>query len=129
MSLCTALLCLQASTAPVSPPAPAPVTPATLEAVQVTASRRPEPAFLVPGSVSVKDLQTATDRPGINVSEVLHGIPGVLARERQNQAQDLQISIRGFGARSTFGIRGVRLYLDGVPASMPDGQGQVSTAG
>ena len=53
-------------------------------------------------------------------------MPGLLARDRQNQAQDLQLSVRGFGARSTFGVRGVRLYLDGVPATMPDGQGQLS---
>ncbi len=52
--------------------------------------------------------------------------PGVLARDRQNYAQDEQISIRGFGARATFGVRGVRLYTDGIPATMPDGQGQVS---
>ena len=49
-----------------------------------------------------------------------------MARDRQNYAQDVQISIRGFGARATFGVRGVRLYADGIPATMPDGQGQVS---
>src|SRR3546814_16348442 len=49
-----------------------------------------------------------------------------LVRSRQNQAQGLQVSIRGFGARASFGIRGVRLYSDGIPATMPDGQGQVS---
>ncbi len=53
----------------------------------------------------------------------------MLARDRDNYAQDEQISIRGFGARSTFGVRGVRLYTDGIPATMPDGQGQVSNFG
>ena len=53
-------------------------------------------------------------------------MPGVAARDRQNYAQDLQLSIRGFGARSTFGVRGVRIYVDGIPATMPDGQGQLS---
>ena len=53
-------------------------------------------------------------------------MPGLLARDRQNYAQDVQISVRGFGARSTFGIRGVRLYVDGIPATLPDGQGQIS---
>ena len=67
-----------------------------------------------------------TDTLGVNPSEFLDGVPGVLARDRQNYAQDEQISIRGFGARSTFGVRGVRLYTDGIPATMPDGQGQVS---
>jgi len=60
------------------------------------------------------------------VSEFLGRIPGVIARDRQNQAQDLQLSIRGCGARATFGVRGVRIYSDGIPATMPDGQGQVS---
>jgi iron complex outermembrane receptor protein len=50
----------------------------------------------------------------------------VVALNRQNYAQDLQISVRGFGARSTFGVRGIRLYSDGIPATAPDGQGQVS---
>ncbi|MBN8728268.1 MAG: TonB-dependent receptor [Xanthomonadales bacterium] len=66
------------------------------------------------------------DTPAINPSEYLSTIPGVSASDRQNYAQDEQISIRGFGARSTFGVRGVRLYTDGIPATMPDGQGQVS---
>ncbi len=53
-------------------------------------------------------------------------VPGVVANNRQNYAQDLQISIRGFGSRSTFGVRGIRLYADGIPLTMPDGQGQAS---
>jgi len=53
-------------------------------------------------------------------------VPGLVANLRNNYAQDLQISSRGFGARATFGIRGLRLYTDGIPATMPDGQGQVS---
>src|SRR5690606_2930989 len=61
-----------------------------------------------------------------DVSEVLRGIPGLLARDRQNLAQDTQLSIRGFGARATFGVRGLRLYADGIPAAMPDRQGQLS---
>jgi iron complex outermembrane receptor protein len=53
-------------------------------------------------------------------------VPGIVAQNRQNYAQDLQISSRGFGARSTFGVRGLRLFVDGIPATMPDGQGQTS---
>jgi iron complex outermembrane recepter protein len=68
----------------------------------------------------------AAGRPEINLSESLGLVPGVMARDRQNHAQDLQLSLRGFGARSTFGVRGVRLYVDGIPATMPDGQGQLS---
>lgn len=51
---------------------------------------------------------------------------GLQVQNRQNYAQDLQLSIRGFGSRSTYGIRGIRLYVDGIPATMPDGQGQTS---
>ena len=65
-------------------------------------------------------------RPEVNLSESLGRVPGIVAQNRQNYAQDLQISSRGFGARSAFGIRGLRLLVDGIPASMPDGQGQVS---
>ncbi|MGN5477428.1 TonB-dependent receptor plug domain-containing protein [Cupriavidus basilensis] len=54
--------------------------------------------------------------------------PGAAVRDRQNYSQDLQLSVRGFGTRSTFGVRGVRLYVDGIPATMPDGQGQAATA-
>jgi len=61
---------------------------------------------------------------GANLSESLQRVPGILALNRQNYAQDLQISSRGFGARAAFGVRGVRLVQDGIPLTMPDGQGQ-----
>ena len=60
----------------------------------------------------------------MNLTEVVKGIPSLQINNRENYAQDLQISMRGFGARSTFGVRGIRLYVDGIPATMPDGQGQ-----
>ncbi|MFH1043535.1 MAG: TonB-dependent receptor, partial [Pseudomonadota bacterium] len=63
-------------------------------------------------------------RPKVNLSESLGGVPGLSLQNRLNYAQDLQLSIRGFGARSAFGIRGVKLYADGIPATMPDGQSQ-----
>jgi iron complex outermembrane recepter protein len=104
------------------PPAP----PA--QTVTVTATRIATPPFDVPASIDLVMLSPDTDaRPGINISETLGGVPGLFARDRQNFAQDVQISVRGFGARSTFGIRGVRLYIDGIPATMPDGQGQISS--
>lgn len=64
--------------------------------------------------------------PMINLSEALARVPGLVVNNRSNYAQDLQISSRGFGARAGFGVRGLRLYTDGIPASGPDGQGQVS---
>ena len=62
----------------------------------------------------------------VNLSEALGRVPGLVVANRSNYAQDLQISSRGFGARAGFGVRGIRLLADGIPASGPDGQGQVS---
>ncbi len=95
-----------------------------LESVTVTATRVERPAFDVPAAIGHAEVRR--DTIGVNLAESLAGMPGLLARDRQNYAQDTQISVRGFGARSTFGIRGVRIYVDGVPATLPDGQGQVS---
>ncbi len=99
----------------------------TLDRITVQASRlEAVEAFDTPASIDRIDLRAARDGHGVNVSESLSGVPGLLARDRQNYAQDTQLSIRGFGARATFGVRGVRLYADGIPATMPDGQGQLS---
>ncbi|HVE54712.1 MAG TPA: TonB-dependent receptor [Ramlibacter sp.] len=84
-------------------------------------------AFDTPASVDV--VPGATVRNGqlqVNLSESLARVPGVVALNRQNYAQDLQVSVRGYGARSTFGVRGLRLFSDGIPATAPDGQGQIS---
>lgn len=99
----------------------------TLDRVIVQASRlQGVDAFDTPASLDRIDLRAEADRAGVNLSEFLGRVPGLSARDRQNHAQDTQLSIRGFGARSTFGVRGVRLYADGMPATMPDGQGQLS---
>jgi iron complex outermembrane receptor protein len=100
---------------------------AELSGVVVTATRIPENSRDLPVSIDRVDAQTI--RRGqlqVNLSESLVTVPGVSAQNRQNYAQDLQISVRGFGARSSFGVRGVRLYSDGIPGTMPDGQGQFS---
>lgn len=84
-------------------------------------------AFDVPASVDVIEGATLRDgQLGINLSESLLRVPGIVALNRQNYAQDIQISSRGYGARATFGVRGLRLYTDGIPATAPDGQSQVS---
>lgn len=108
-----------------APTAVAQDTP-TLPQVVVTARVDSATAFDLPASLDVVDLRESSARPQVNLSEALGGVPGLLARDRQNHAQDTQLSIRGFGARATFGVRGVRLYADGIPATMPDGQGQLS---
>jgi iron complex outermembrane receptor protein len=106
---------------------PAPAEAAQLPPVVVTATRTDALAFDVPASIDrIDGAGLREGRAQINISEGLGGVPGLLARDRQNYAQDVQISVRGFGARSTFGVRGVRLYVDGIPATLPDGQGQIS---
>jgi iron complex outermembrane receptor protein len=81
----------------------------------------------VPASIDRVDAEDIRfSRPMVNLSESLNKVPGISVQNRQNYAQDLQISSRGFGGRATFGIRGLRLMTDGIPASFPDGQGQVS---
>ncbi len=99
----------------------------SLERVVVTATRTERSQLDVPASTDVIERAEVRDaKLRVNLSESLARVPGVVVLNRQNYAQDLQISVRGFGARSTFGVRGVRLYVDGIPATMPDGQGQVS---
>jgi iron complex outermembrane receptor protein len=108
--------------------AQAPERTSVLDPVTVTATRSEARVFDVPASVDVIDGTTIRDgNPAINLSETLVRVPGVFAANRQNYAQDLQISSRGFGARAAFGVRGVRLYQDGIPVTMPDGQGQTGS--
>ena len=99
-----------------------------LNEVVVQSGRLEQKQFDAPASVYTIDANTLRNSgPQVNLSDVLNGAPGVVALNRNNYAQDVQISIRGFGARSAFGIRGIRLITDGIPGSMPDGQGQAST--
>jgi len=103
-------------------------TVAPQDVVVVSATRVGHTAFDIPASIDVVDmLSTGEAQPRVNASEALAAVPGLVALNRQNYAQDLQISSRGFGARSTFGVRGVHLIADGIPATMPDGQGQAAT--
>ena len=100
----------------------------SLQPVVISVTRGVEQrAFDTAASIDVIDGSTIRNgQLQVNLSEALARVPGVVAQNRQNYAQDIQISSRGFGARSTFGVRGLRLYVDGIPASAPDGQGQVS---
>jgi iron complex outermembrane receptor protein len=98
-----------------------------LDSVVVMATRTPQDSKDLPVSVDRVNAQTLRNgQLQVNLSESLLTVPGVSAQSRQNYAQDLQLSVRGFGARSSFGVRGVRLYSDGIPGTMPDGQGQFS---
>ena len=100
---------------------------AELSPIVVTATRVAESSFDLPVSVDRVDRRAIeAGQLQENLSESLIEVPGVSVQSRQNYAQDLQLSIRGFGARSSFGVRGLRLYSDGIPGTMPDGQGQFS---
>ena len=119
LALCTALISAHAWAGE--------TPPTKLDPVVVTGSRTERNAFDVPfavSTVSSDELDAAGAQ--INLSEALARVPGLLVNNRGNYAQDLQISSRGFGARAGFGVRGLRLYSDGIPATAPDGQGQVS---
>lgn len=103
-------------------------SPSPLNVVVVTGSRVEHSSFDLPAAIDVVDAERINAaQMRVNASEALAAVPGLVAQNRQNYAQDLQISSRGFGARSAFGVRGVRLIADGIPASMPDGQGQAAT--
>ena len=101
--------------------------PMQAESVVISGSGVERRAFETPYAVSVIDAaELRSAGPMVNLSEALARVPGLVVTTRNNYAQDLQISSRGFGARASFGVRGLRLYTDGIPATMPDGQGQVS---
>jgi len=103
----------------------APVQATEPEVIIISASAQREAWLASPASV---DLQL-TPQYGIIIdsAQLFDGISGVQADSRANFAQDTRLSIRGFGSRSAFGIRGVYLQQDGIPLSTPDGQGQLSS--
>lgn len=106
-----------------------PAEPATPQLSEVTVRSTLQPSALeqTPASVTVIDGERMRSRNlQVNLSESLSAVPGLQLQNRQNYAQDLQLSIRGFGARSTFGVRGIQIYVDGIPSTMPDGQGQTN---
>ena len=117
--LATFLLTPPAARAQDSARAPHPVLPP----VRVTATREgPRPAVELPYALTVTRPDSLAAARRLGVDELLFAVPGVALANRQNPAQDPRISIRGFGARSAFGVRGVRVLQDGIPATLPDGQ-------
>lgn len=100
-----------------------------LKEIVISASRAEQRRFDAPGAIDAVPVDTfRSSSPLVSLSELMGAVPGLQIRDRQNFAQDLQLSVRGFGTRSTFGVRGVRILIDGIPATMPDGQGQAATA-
>ena len=102
---------------------PVPMTPVTVSVTRAeTALER------LPWAVQIVDPPAAArGRPAWGMDEVLGEVPGVLVANRHNFSVDQRVSIRGFGARSAFAVRGVRIVLDGIPLTLPDGQGQLTT--
>ena len=98
------------------------LAPVVVRGSRAGADRWQSPASM--DVVNADDLKAG--RPQISLSESLARVPGLVVRDRQNFAQDTQLSVRGFGSRASFGVRGLKLYVDGIPASAPDGQGQTS---
>ena len=122
-----ALVCASGAQAQSVPESAAVADAGALSPVVVTAERSGGGVWR--GAASVDVVGGDELRGGqaqVNLSESLGRVPGLVIRNRQNYAQDLQISVRGYGARATFGVRGVRLFVDGIPASAPDGSGQAA---
>lgn len=106
---------------------PPPEVATSLPPVVVTGTLQPRSELEVPAAVGLVDAQVLQHgQPQLSLAESLARVPGLAVRERNNYAQDLQIQSRGFGARSSFGVRGVQLRLDGFPVTAADGQGQSS---
>lgn len=106
--------------------ADAAAAPIQLDATVVTATRVPTALRDVPAAVSVVDERAIQEgRPTVSLAEPLSRVPGVLVQDAGNQAQGPRIQIRGFGTRAAFGIREIRVLLDGLPETLPDGQTEI----
>ena len=101
--------------------------PRATETLVVTATRIEKSVYDIPAAIdAVSGDELRTHRPNVDLSEGIGRVPGIVVQNRYNYAQDLQVSSRGFGARASFGVRGVRLLQDDIPLTMPDGQGQTA---
>lgn len=108
-------------------PRPDTLAPVELPGLTVTVLRTPVVLTRAPFAVSVNEgPELRRGRPGLALDETLRAIPGVQVDNRYNFALGERISIRGFGARSQFGVRGVKVLVDGIPATFPDGQTSLS---
>lgn len=99
-----------------------------LNPINITATRSERSPEQIPNSITQikRDTQQGY-QPGATLDEFARGTPGVFFQNQFNFTQDLKISIRGFGARSPFGVRGIQMRVDGIPATLPDGQTQLDS--
>jgi len=97
------------------------ITEVNIQSLRIdgVSQRGPVPVTLVNVN-KIKDIN-----PQNSLQDFISNVPGVFSLNANNYAQDLRISIRGFGARAAFGIRGIKLVVDGIPETTPDGQGQL----
>ncbi|HYW50094.1 MAG TPA: TonB-dependent receptor, partial [Gemmatimonadaceae bacterium] len=101
------------------------IQPLTTVTVRVMADQRSlEKVPWAVGVVGTRELRKA--QPTVNLDEALGSVPGVFVASRYNFATDSRIAVRGAGARANFGLRGVKVFLDGVPQTLPDGQSQLT---
>lgn len=97
-----------------------------LDEINIKSSRIPASKLRLPMAISIKDFSDEQDvNQQLSIDEYLQFTPGLFIMNAHNFSQDARISIRGFGARSAFGIRGIKLLVDGIPETTPDGQGQI----
>ena len=98
----------------------------TLSEVALQAPKTQTPRTQLPFSLSVQSVDEFQKiYQQVSLQEYLVAVPGLFTQNANNYAQDLRISLRGFGARAAFGIRGIKLIVDGIPETTPDGQGQL----
>jgi len=101
--------------------------PYTLPPTTVSVTRTDIPLTKVPLSIHTVDrAEISRAKPTWGLDEALANVPGVFVANRYNFSQDQRISIRGFGARSAFAVRGIKILVDGIPQTLPDGQGQLT---
>lgn len=101
--------------------------PYTLPPTTVSVTRSELPLTKVPLSIHTIDrADISRAKPTWGLDEALANVPGVFVANRYNFSQDQRISIRGFGARSAFAVRGIKILVDGIPQTLPDGQGQLT---
>lgn len=108
-------------------PANRDTTPVEVAPITVTVTRTPEPLSRVPQAVEVLDAKAVRrGQATLGIDEALTNVPGVYVANRYNYSVDQRLSVRGFGSRANFGSRGVKIILDGVPQTLPDGQSQLT---
>jgi len=125
--LCCCGLAWGSALAAQQPVSPDTSKPYTLPPTTVTVTRAERPLSRIPNSIHTVDRRAISQaRPTWGLDEALVTVPGVFVANRYNFSQDQRISIRGFGARSAFAVRGIKILVDGIPQTLPDGQGQLT---